>query len=431
MTGPAANTLYVNARLLDPATGLDAPGGLLVRGGTIARLGPDVGVQNIPADVDIIDCKGHCLAPGLIDSRVFVGEPGAEHKENFISAGQAAAAGGVTTILTMPNTKPVIDGVSLVESIARRRPEDILVRVRPIAAATKKLEGEEITEIGLLKSAGAVAFTDGRKAVSNAGVMAKLLKYARMFDALIVQHAEEPTLSTGVMNAGELATRLGLPASGIWGEVIMVDRDIRLVEATGARLHFGQISTAAALDVIRRMRGRGMPVSCAVTPPHFMLNELAVGDYRTFAKISPPLRSEEDRQSVIEALKDGTISVIASGHDPQDPESKRLPFAQAAFGAVGLETLLPLSLSLHHNGHMKLLDVIDKLTRRPADLYGLDGGRLAPGKPADLVIFDPDAAIRITASTFRSKSKNTPFDEYPSQGRVMRTVVGGRTVFEA
>ncbi|RMF08094.1 MAG: dihydroorotase, partial [Alphaproteobacteria bacterium] len=276
----------------------------------------------------------------------------------------------------------------------------------------------------------AVAFTDGRKAVADAAVMTKLLKYARMFDALIVQHAEEPSLATGVMNAGELATRLGLPANGIWAEVLMVDRDIRLVEATGGRLHFAQLSCAKAVESVRQAQKRGLPVTCGVTPPYFALNELAVGDYRTFAKVSPPLRAEEDRMSIVEALRDGTISVIASGHDPQDPESKRQPFEQAAFGAVGLETLLPVSLELYHNGFLDLIDVVDKLTRQPAELFGLEGGRLAPGAPADLVVFDPDAAIRIDAAKFRSKSKNTPFDERPCQGRVLRTVVAGRTVFE-
>lgn len=429
MTAPA--TVFVNARLLDPASGLDAKGGVIVDGGRIVRAGPDVKVGEAPEGARAIDCKGHCLAPGFIDSRVFVGEPGAEHKETFVSAGQAAVAGGVTTILTMPDTKPVIDGVSLVESVARRRPKDIKVRARPIAAATKKLEGAEITEIGLLTNAGAVAFSDGRKAVADAGVMTKLLKYARMFDVLVVQHAEEPSLAGGVMNAGELATRLGLPANGIWAEVLMVERDLLLAEATGGRLHFAQLSCAKAVDAVRQARARGLNVTCGVTPPYFALNELAVGDYRTFAKLSPPLRTEDDRLAIVEALKDGTISVIASGHDPQDPESKRVPFAQAAFGAVGLETLLPISLELYHNKHLSLLDVVDKLTRQPADLFGLEGGRLAEGAPADLVLFDPDAAIRINASAFRSKAKNTPFDEHPSQGRVLHTMVAGHTVFEA
>lgn len=421
----------INARLLDPGTAYDGPGGVLIRDGAILAAGHDVTAAALPAEAEVIDAEGHCLAPGLIDSRVFIGEPGAEHKETLASASQAAAAGGVTTIITMPNTNPPIDSVSLVEYVARRRGEDILVRAVPMAAATKRLEGREMTEIGLLSSAGAVAFTDGRAAVADAAVMMKILKYGRMFDALLVQHAEELTLSGGVMNAGEMATRLGLAGSSIFAEVIQVERDVRLAEATGGRLHFADVTCAKALDVIRAAKEQGLHVTAGVTPPHFALNELAVGDYRTFAKLSPPLRSEDDRRAVVEAIKDGTIDVIASGHDPQDVESKRLPFAQAAFGASGLETLLPISLELYHNGHLSLLDVIDRLTRRPARLFRLPGGSLAAGSPADLVLFDPDRALRIVADEFRGKSKNSPFDGHPTQGRVVMTILGGRIVHRA
>lgn len=421
--------VFVNVRLLDPARGLDSMGGLIVEQGKIVAAGPGIRAGDAPQGATVIDGDGRCLAPGLIDSRVFVGEPGAEHKETLATASQSAAAGGVTTVITMPNTKPVIDGVSLVEYMARRRGDDILVNFVPMAAATKRLEGKEMTEIGLLTNAGAVAFTDGRAAVADASVMMKIMKYGRMFDALLVQHPEEPTLSKGVMNAGELSTRLGLSGSSPLAELLMIERDIRLVEATGGRLHFAHVTAKASLDAIRAAKARGLSVTCGVTPPHFALNELAVGDYRTFAKISPPLRCEDDRMAVIEGLKDGTIDVIASGHDPQDAESKRLPFAQAAFGAVGLETLLPISLELYHNGHLTLLDVIDRLTRRPAELFKLPGGRLAAGAPADLVLFDPDLAIRIDADSFRSKSKNTPFDEHPAQGKVILTMVGGRPVY--
>jgi dihydroorotase len=300
-----------------------------------------------------------------------------------------------------------------------------------MAAATKNLDGQEMTEIGLLSAAGAVAFTDGRNAVANANVLWKILRYGRMFDALVVQHAEEPSLSKGVMNAGELATRLGLSSNSPYAELLQIERDIRVVEATGGRLHFAQVTTAKALDVIRAAKAAGLPITCGVTPPYFALNELAVGDYRTFAKLSPPLRAEQDRLAVVAALQEGLIDVIASGHDPQDPESKRLPFAQAEFGAVGLETLLPVSLELYHNGHLSLLQVIDLLTRRPAHLFRLPGGRLAVDAPADLVVFDVDVAVRIDADKLKSKSKNTPFDGHPTQGQVMMTVVGGRVVYEA
>lgn len=420
----------VNARLLDPATAYDGPGGVLIRDGVFVATGHGVTADTLPHDAEVIDARGRCLAPGLIDSRVFIGEPGAEHKETLASASQAAAAGGVTTIVTMPNTNPPIDSVSLVEYVARRRGEDILVRAVPMAAATKRLEGREMTEIGLLSAAGAVAFTDGRAAVADAAVLMKILKYGRMFDALLVQHAEERSLAGGVMNAGEMATRLGLAGSSIFAEVIQVERDVRLVEATGGRLHFADVTCAKSLDVIRAAKDQGLPVTAGVTPPHFALNELAVGDYRTFAKLSPPLRSEDDRVAVVEAIKDGTIDVIASGHDPQDVESKRLPFAQAAFGASGLETLLPISLELYHNGHLSLLDVIDLLTWRPARLFRLPGGTLATGAPADLVLFDPDTALRIIADEFRGKSKNSPFDGHPTQGRVIMTVMGGRIVYK-
>ncbi len=420
---------FVNVRLIDPETRLDAIGGLIVKDGKIIAIGAGLRGGDVPAGVKVIDGRGAVLAPGLIDSRVFVGEPGAEHKETLASASQSAVAGGVTTIITMPNTKPVIDGVSLVEYMARRRSDDILVNLAPMAAATKKLEGREMTEIGLLTMAGAVAFTDGRAAVADASVLLKILKYGRMFDILVVEHAEEPSLSKGVMNAGELATRLGLPASSSLAEVILIERDIRLVEATGGRLHFAQVTCAKSLDVIRAAKARGLPITCGATPPHFALNELAVSDYRTFAKISPPLRAEDDRRAVVDGLRDGTIDVIASGHDPQDQEGKRLPFAQAAFGAAGLETLLPVSLDLYHNGDLPLMAVIDRLTRKPADLFKLPGGRLAIGAPADLVLFDPDVAVKIDADKFRGKSKNTPFDERPAQGKVLMTVVGGKVVF--
>lgn len=431
MPVPDRPIALVNARLVDPETGYDGPGGALIADGRLTAVGPKVTAQVVPGTARTIDCGGRVLAPGLIDSRVFVGEPGFEHKETLASASLAAAAGGVTTILTQPNTKPVIDGVSLVEYVARRRGDDILVNIHPMAAATKKLEGREMTEIGLLTQAGAVAFTDGRQAVADASVLWKILKYGRMFDALVVQHAAEPTLSTGVMNGGELATRLGLSSQSPYAELIQVERDIRLVEATGGRLHFADVSTAAALSAIRAAKAAGLPITCGVTPPHFALNELAVGDYRTFAKLSPPLRAEDDRMAVVAALQEGLIDVIASGHDPQDPESKRLPFALAEYGAVGLETLLPISLELYHNGHLSLVQVVDLLTRRPARLFRLPGGRLAQGAPADLVVFDPDVGVRVDPDQFKSKSKNSPFDGHPTQGKVIMTLVGGRIVYEA
>lgn len=417
---------YLNARLLDPASGLDAKGGLLTEGETIVAMGPDL---TAPADAEAIDCGGACLAPGLVDIRVQLREPGEEHKETLASAGEAAVAGGVTTMVCLPNTDPVIDDVAAVEFVARIARKNGLAKVYPYAAATKALEGKELAEIGMLAEAGALGFTDGTKAIANALMMRRALSYAATFDLLIIQHPEEPTLAGGVMNEGELSTRLGLSGISNVAEAVMLERDIRLVAATGGRYHAAHVSTAEGVELIRQAKKRGLRITCDTAPPYFALNELAVGDYRTFSKLSPPLRSEDDRLAVVAGLKDGTIDAIASDHAPHDQDSKRLPFAQAEFGGVGLETLLQISLELFHNEQMSLLQVIDRLTCSPARLLGLKAGTLSKGAPADLVIFNPDRAGKVNPAKFRSKSKNTPFDGRPVQGRILRTVVDGRTVF--
>ena len=440
MSGPGGKRAtgkiaYVNARLLDPASGLDAAGGLLTDGETIAEFGAGLfaGGQfqvGVPDDAEVIDCKGACLAPGLIDIRVQLRDPGEEHKETIQSGSRAAAAGGVTAMVCLPNTDPPVDDVSVLEFIARRAREVKLVKVYAYGALTRRLEGREITELGLLAEAGALGFTDGVRATADATVMRRALSYASAFGKPIVQHPEEPSLAAGGdMNEGEIAMRLGLKGIPPTAETIMVERDLRLVELTGGRYHAAHLSTAEAIDRIRDAKARGLSVSCDTAPHYFALNELAVGDYRTFAKVSPPLRAEADRRAVIEAIKDGTIDVIASDHAPQDQDSKRLPFAQAEFGVVGLETLLPVSLELVHNKHMSLLDVLARLTCRPADLLGLRSGRLTKGGPADLVLFDPDRPWRIEDGALNSKSKNSAFDGRPVQGRVLRTVVDGRTVY--
>lgn len=426
----AGRLAFVNARLLDPATGLDAPGGLLTEGETIADWGPGLFADGAPADVTVVDCGGHCLAPGLVDIRVQLREPGEEHKGTLASTGRSAVAGGVTSLACLPNTNPVIDDMSVVEFVARRARLLGLSKVYCCGAVTKGLDGLSLAELGMLGEAGAVAFCDGVKAVENAQVMRQALDYARTFDLLIIEHPEEPSLSEGGdMNAGETATRLGLSGIPREAEVIMVERDVRLVEMTGARLHFGHLSTAAAVDVVRRARARGLRITCDTAPPYFALNETAVGDYRTFAKLSPPLRDEADRQAVVAGLADGTIDAIASDHAPHDEDSKRLPFGQAAFGGIGLETLLAVSLELYHNGHLPLLDVLGLLTIKPADLLALPAGRLVRGAPADLMLFDPDRAWQVREQALHSKSKNTPFDYRPVQGRVLLTVVDGRRVF--
>lgn len=423
---------YVNARLVDPASGLDASGGVLTDGATIVGVGEGGFGAGAPNDAVVVDCAGQVLAPGLVDMRVALCEPGEEHKEDIASACRAAVAGGVTTMIGLPNGDPVVDDVAFVEFVARRAREARLAKVFSYATVTRGAAGRELTEMGLLQEAGVVAFTDGDRAVADAKVMVRALSYARAFDALIVQHPEEPSLAgDGVMAAGEMATRLGLPGIPSEVEVLQLDRDLTLVAMTGTRYHAAHVSTAAGVACLRAAKARGLPVTCDTAPPYFALNELAVGDYRTFAKLSPPLRSEADRQAIVEGLVDGTIDVIASDHRPQDQESKRQPFERAESGGVGVETLLALVLELVHNGRLSLAAALAKVTVAPAALLGLPVGRLAPGAPADLVLFDLERPWRIEASALHSKSKNSPFDGRLVQGRVIRTVVNGAAVFTA
>lgn len=424
-----SRTGFINARLVDPASGLDTIGNLLVEDGKIADLGPTLFNDTIPDGIEIVDCRGQMLCPGLIDMRVFTGEPGAEHRETLRTASLAAAAGGVTTLIVMPNTHPVIDDVALVDFIERRARDTGIVNIHPMAALTKGLGGREMTEIGLLKEAGAVAFTDGDRSVNDAQIMRRALSYAGHFDALIVQHAEVPELSRGVMNESELAGRLGLAGVPAAAETIMIERDLRLLELTGGRYHVSQVSCAASVKVIARARRHGLKVTCGVSAAHLTLNENDVQSYRTFFKLSPPLRAEDDRCALVAGLADGTIDVVVSSHDPQDAEVKRHPFAQAAFGAIGLETLLASCLSLVHNGDLPLMRLLSAMTHVPADLLGLKTGRLAAGLPADLLLADIGASWIVKADALHSISKNTPFDDRRLQGQVLRTIVGGRTVY--
>ena len=424
---------YTNARLLDPATGLDAKGAVLTEGEIIVDAGPGLFTGGVPSAITVVDCQGACLAPGLVDMRVQLREPGEEHKETLRTAGEAAVAGGVTSMVCLPNTQPVIDDVATVEFVARRARQIGLAKVYPYAAATRGLAGKELSEIGMLKEAGALAFTDGLRAVSDARMMRRVLAYAATFGAIVVQHPEEPSLSDGgMMNEGETATRLGLAGNPAASEAIQLERDMRLVEITGARYHAAHVSTAAGANIIRSSKARGLRVTADTAPPYFALNELAVGGWRTFAKLSPPLRAEFDRRAIVEAIVDGTIDVIASDHAPQDQDSKRQPFAQAAFGGVGLETLLPVTLELVHNRQLTLLQAIERLSWAPAQLLGLPAGRLKAGAPADLVIFDSERGWKVDPEVhFRSKSKNSPFDGRLIQGKVLLTVVDGRCVFQA
>jgi len=427
----APPTAYINARLLDPATRLDARGALLTVEGRIADLGPHLFAQGVPPGIQTVDCGGHCLAPGLIDLRVNLREPGEEHKETIETASRAAAAGGVTAMAALPNSEPVADDTAGLEFVARRAREVKLVKIYSYGSLTKGAEGKELTEFGLLQEYGAVGYTDGAHVVANAGVLRRALSYAKAFDVTILQCPREPTLAGGVMNNGELATRLGLAGIPPMAEVVMLERDLRLVEMTDGRYHAALLSTAESLAVMRRAKAKGLKVTCDTAPHYFTLNELAVGDYRTFAKVMPPLRSEEDRAAIAEGVADGTIDAIASDHSPHDQDSKRLPFAQAEFGILGLETLLPLSLALVHKGEVGLLDLLARLTCKPAEILRLPAGRLQPGAPADLVLFDLERPWRLDPALFRSKSKNSPFEGHLVQGKVLRTVVDGRSIFVA
>ena len=421
---------FINARLVDPGSNLDAAGGLVVRDGMIADFGPHLRL-NAPPGTEVVDCGGHILAPGLIDCQVFTGEPGGEHRETLKTASYAAAAGGVTTIVVMPDTEPVIDQVALVDFIQRRARDNALVHVATMAAMTRGLAGEEITEFGLLQRAGAVAFTNGKSSVSNTRVMRNALLYARDFDALIVHHTEDPYLSkTASMNSGEVSARLGLPGVNKAADTIVLERDIRLVEVTGGRYHAALITCRESLDVIRAAKKRGLPVTCGVSINHLTLNEHDIGPYRTFFKVRPPLRTEDDRKAMVEGVANGDIDVIVSSHDPQDADVKRRPFAEAADGAVGLETLLSAALRLHYGSdQVPLLTLWRAMAKAPADLLGLRGGCLVKGEPADLVLVDLGEPWVVNKELLRSRSKNTPFDDSKMQGRVLRTVVAGETVF--
>ncbi|AQR61807.1 dihydroorotase [Brevundimonas sp. LM2] len=416
----------VNARLLDPATDYDGPGSVLIEDGVITRV--EHGAAALMA-TRVIDAGGLCLSPGLIDIRVRTGEPGAEPKETLKSASLSAAAGGVTTIVIQPDTDPAVDDPAMVDFIQRRGAALNLVHVRVAGAATRSRDGQRMAEIGLMHEAGALYFTDGDHVIADSRVLSRIMAYASAFNALIACRPADPWLSEGaVATSGELATRLGLSGAPAIAERIQLERDLALVEQTGARFLVDQISTEAALEVLARARGRGLEVAASVSINHLCFNEIDIGDYRTFYRLDPPLRPESDRRALIEAVRDGLIEAITSAHTPAPAEDKRRPFAEAAPGAVGLETLLPAALSLHHEEGLDLLDVLRPLTHGPATLLGLEAGVISAGAPADLILFDPGAPVVIDAAALRSKSKNSPFDGRRLQGRVEMTVVGGRTV---
>ncbi|MDX1974991.1 MAG: dihydroorotase [Rickettsiales bacterium] len=421
---------YVNARLFDPESGLDAVGGLLTTGDVITDFGPAIFKDGTPKGAEVIDCKGHLLTPGLLDIQVHFREPGQEYKETLATGSKSAASGGVTTVACMPNTKPVIDDVALVDFIHKRARETAYVNVRTYAAITKGQKGDVITEMGLLKEAGAVGFTDDGLPVMNAGVMRKALAYAKELNVPVAQHAEDLHLSCGsCMNEGRISAKLGVVGAPNAAEAVMVERDILLAELTGAQYHVLHISTAEAIDAVRRAKKKGLRVTAEAAPHHFTLTDEAVLEYRTFSKMNPPLRAEKDRLAVIEGLADGTIDAIATDHAPHDQESKRVPLASAAYGIVGLETMLPLSLNLYHKKIMSLRDVIAAMTYKPADIIHVPAGRLKKGARADLTLIDLDLEWQIDPKQFYSKSLNSPFDDWSTKGRAIRTVVGGDTVY--
>ncbi|MEQ9329590.1 MAG: dihydroorotase [Rhodospirillales bacterium] len=425
-----SRTFLVNARLIDPASGLDEVGGVAITGEIISDVGPGVTAKSAPSGSTVIDCGGKYLAPGMVDMRVQLRDPGEEYKETLATGCQAAVAGGVTSMVCLPNTDPILDEEAVLEFVARRARLVGLAKVYAYGAATKRLKGESLAEMAMLADAGALGFTDGLTAIADAQIMRRVLAYAATFDFLVLQHPEEPSLAGGDMNEGEMATRLGLAGIPAAAEAIMLDRDMRLVEMTGARYHAAHLSTGEGVDIIRRAKARGLPVTADTAPPYFALNELAVGEYRTFAKLSPPLRSEDDRRAIVEGIRDGTIDAIASDHAPQPVDAKRQPMSQAEPGGIGLETLLPVTLELYHNGHLSLIEAIRRVTSAPARVLGMEAGELKIGRQADLMLFDPEVSWKIDPVKFYSKSKNSPFDGRPVQGRVLKTLVDGRLVFE-
>lgn len=417
---------FSNARLIDPEAGTDAVGSLTVKSGVI--LARD---EKAPKSAAVVDCGGKCLAPGIVDLGVKIGEPGERHRESFGSAGAAAAAGGVTTIIARPDTHPAIDTPEVLEFVTRRASE-APVRIRHMAALTKHRDGREMTEIGFLRDAGAIAFSDVFRVSTEAKAITRAMAYARSLGALVVGHPQDPGLSAGASaTSGKFASLRGIPAVSPMAERMGLERDLALVEMTGVRYHADQITTEKSLPALARAKAAGLDVTAGTSIHHLTLNEFDVGDYRTFFKFTPPLRSEQDRLAMVAAVADGTIDIISSMHSPADEESKRLPFEDAAPGAVALESFLPAAMRLYHVGHLDLPALFRAMALNPANRLGLPQGRLTLGAPADLVLFDPDAPFLMDRFKLRSKSKNTPFDGARMEGKVLATWVGGTRIFAA
>lgn len=425
-------TVLKNARIIDPSRNLDETGTIIIDAdGTILAAGKDAQNQGAPEGASIRDAKGLLAAPGLVDARVFIGEPGAEHRETIESASRAAAAGGVTSFIMMPDTDPVIDDIALVEFVKKMVRDKAIVNVHPAAALTKGLKGEEMTEFGLLQEAGAVAFTNGRHTLSDTLVLRRAMTYARELGAVIALETRDKYIGGGDMNEGLFASWLGLSGVPKEAEIIPLERDLRIAGLTRANYHAAKISVPESAEAIKVAKSRGVKATSGISINHLTLNENDIGEYRTFFKLQPPLRAEDDRMAMVEALKDGTIDIIVSSHDPQDVDTKRLPFGDAASGAVGLETMLAAALRLHHSGHVPLMRLIDALSTRPAQIFGLDAGTLKPGAKADITLIDLDEPWLVSRDALVSRSKNTPFEDARFSGRAVSTYVAGKLVYSA
>ncbi len=423
---------FINANIIDPYNSLNETGGLIIdENGKIEGVGKKVNTNNIPSREKVIDLKGKYIFPGLVDMRVFVGEPGFEYKENFRTLSEAALSGGVTSVVTMPNTNPVIDNVSIVDFLRRRGRDKSKINIFPTAALTVNTEGENMTEFGLLQGKGIIGFTDGIKTIQNPRIMNRIMNSASDLNSLIIQHAEDAELSKdGMINDGIIATKLGLQGIPVSAELLILERDLTLLEYNNCRYHISQISSASSVEIIRE-RKKKVKFSCGVSINNLSLNENDIGDFKTFLKLSPPLRTEDDRNALVQGLVDETIDVIVSDHKPEDEENKRLTFAQAETGASGIETLLPLSLELYHNGSINLETIIKALTSSPAKILKINKGNLSIGNDADFCIVDINKPWVVRKEKLISKSKNTPIEDKKLQGKVMNTFVNGEELFIA
>ncbi len=424
--------IFINGRIIDPSQNIDEVGGLIIdTNGKIKAIGKNVKKGNIPSKTEKIDLKGKVLIPGIVDMKVFIGEPGFEYKENFRSLSNAALSGGVTSVVSMPNTSPVIDNVSMVDFILRRGRDKAGINIFPSATLTRNMEGKLMTEFGLLSSKGIVGFTDATKTIQNSEIMSRILNYASDLDVLVMQHPEDEYLSRGrCISEGEISTRLGLQGIPDIAEKIIIERDLSLLEEYHCRYHISQLSSAKSVEVIKKYKDEGLKFSAGVSINNLSLNENDIGDFKTFMKISPPLRKENDRKALIKGIKEGYIDVIVSDHKPEDEESKRLPFAQAAEGSIGIETLLSLALELYHNKSLTLNKIIEVLTYNPAKILKINKGTLKKGVDADLCIFDLNEPWMVDVSKLKSKSKNAAIENRKLQGKVLMTYLNGENVFD-